>query len=212
MAFEHKEVEVKDMLRDIAEHPVPKHARNFIFCFGGITFLLFLIQVVTGIVLAVYYKPTMEAAYQSVMFINNEVFMGKALRSIHNVSANLMLIMVVCHFLRVIFTGSYKPPRQFNWVVGVFLFIFVILFCFTGYLLTMDQVGYWAAIIGTKILGSVPLVGDQLLLLSQAGTKITDYTLIRFFIIHIVVLPVLTIGLLIAHFLMIRKQGISGPL
>ncbi|WP_172637574.1 MULTISPECIES: cytochrome b N-terminal domain-containing protein [Desulfitobacterium] len=212
VAFEAKEVEVKDMLKEIAEHPVPRHARNFIFCFGGISFLLFLVQVVTGIVLAVYYNPTMEGAYQSVMFINNEVFMGKALRSVHNIAANLMLIMVVLHFLRVVFTGAYKPPRQFNWVVGVLLLLLVVFFCFTGYLLPLDQVGYWAAIIGTKILGSIPIVGDQLLLLGQAGTKITDYTLMRFFIIHIVILPVVTIGLLIAHFLMIRKQGISGPL
>ncbi|WP_208925193.1 cytochrome b N-terminal domain-containing protein [Desulfitobacterium hafniense] len=212
VALEPKEVEVKDMLKEIAEHPVPKHARNFIFCFGGIAFLLFLVQVVTGIVLAFYYSPTMEGAYQSVMFINNEVFMGKALRSVHNIAANLMLIMVVLHFLRVVFTGAYKPPRQFNWVIGVLLLLLVIMFCFTGYLLPMDQVGYWAAIIGTKILGSIPIVGDQLLLLGQAGSKVTDYTLIRFFIIHIVILPVITIGFLIAHFLMIRKQGISGPL
>lgn len=212
MAVEPKEVELKSILQEIAEHPVPSHARNFIFCFGGITFLLFLVQVLTGILLAVYYKPTMEGAYQSVMFIINDVTMGKAIRSVHNISANLMLIMVVLHCLRVIFTGSYKPPRQFNWVVGVFLLLIVILFCFTGYLLPMDQVGYWGAIIGTKILGSIPIVGEKLLLLSQAGTKITDYTLIRFYIIHIVALPVVAIVLMVLHFLMIRKQGISGRL
>lgn len=212
MAVEPKEIDLKHIIQEVAEHPVPWHARNFIFCFGGITFLLFIVQIITGIILAVYYKPTLETAYESVMFITNEVTMGSAIRSVHNIAANLMVIMVLLHFLRVIYTGSYKPPRQFNWVVGVLLLLLVITFCFTGYLLPMDQVGYWAAVIGTKMLGSIPFVGEKLLLLSQAGTKITDYTLTRFYIIHVVVLPVITIFLMVIHFLMVRKQGISGRL
>lgn len=206
------EVNMKSILKEMAEKPVPFHARNFIFCFGGIAFLMFLIQILTGIVLAVYYKPSMDMAYQSVMFITNEVTMGAAIRSIHNITANLMVIMVLLHFLRVIYTGSYKPPRQFNWVIGALLFLLVVTFCFTGYLLPMDQLGYWAAIIGTQMMGTVPIIGEKLLYLSQAGSKVTDYTLIRFFIIHVVVLPIVTIALMIAHFLMVRKQGISGPL
>jgi len=215
VAIEQKELAVKSLkhiFQEIANHPVPKHARSIMFCFGGITFLLFLVQVVTGILLALYYKPNPELAYQSVLFITHEVTMGGVLRSVHNISANLMVIMVMLHFLRVIYTGSYKPPREYNWVVGVLLLIIVFGFCFTGYLLPWDQQGYWAAVIGAKIMGSVPVIGPKLLILTQAGTKVTEYTLLRFYILHVAVLPVLAIGLMAVHFLMVRKQGISGGL
>lgn len=209
---EHKEQSLWAMFKELASHPVPKHARNFMFCFGGITFLLFLIQAFTGILLAVYYKPTPELAYESVLFIEQQVKMGAAIRSLHNIAANLMVITVVIHLLRVIFTGSYKPPRQLNWIVGATLLLFVFAFCFTGYLLPWDQVGYWAAVIGTKMLGTLPWIGQKLLLLSQAGTKVSGYTLTRFYAIHIVVLPVFALTFMVVHFLMIRKQGISGGL
>lgn len=212
MAMEERELSLGTIWKEVAAHPVPRQVRNFMYCFGGMTFLLFLVQAVTGAILAIYYKPTPELAYQSVLFIENEVTMGAAIRSVHNISANLMVIMVVLHMLRVIFTGAYKPPRQFNWVAGVLLLMVVFAFCFTGYLLPWDQVGYWAAVIGAKILGSVPLIGPKLLLIAQAGTKVTGYTLMRFYILHICVLPILTIGLLIAHFYLVRKQGISGGL
>lgn len=212
MAVKQGEPDVKSIWTEMATHPVPAHARNFMFCFGGLTFLTFVVQVLTGIMLAVYYRPTPEMAYQSVKFITEEVSMGAALRSVHNIAANLMVILVVIHMLRVIYTGSYKPPRQFNWLVGAALLVLVLGFCFTGYLLVWDQVGYWAAVIGTKIMGSVPLVGNKLLLLTQAGTKVTGYTLTRFYILHIVVFPVLAILLMVAHFYLVRKQGISGRL
>ena len=206
------EQSLTDMFKELGSHPVPKHARNYMYCFGGITFLLFLIQVITGILLAIYYKPTPELAYESVIFIEQQVWMGAAIRSIHNVAANLMVITVLLHMFRVIYTGSYKPPRHMNWIIGVCLLIIVFAFCFTGYLLPWDQLGYWAAVIGTKIMGSIPWLGEKLLLLSQAGSKVTGYTLIRFYALHIVVLPVIAIVSMVIHFLMIRKQGISGGL
>lgn len=212
MAGPQGETDLRTIWKEIAAHPVPFHARNFMFCFGGLTLLTFVVQVFTGILLAVYYRPTPETAYQSVKFITDEVSMGAALRSVHSVAANLMVIMVILHMLRVVYTGSYKPPRQFNWVVGACLLVIVFGFCFTGYLLVWDQVGYWAAVIGTRIMGSVPLVGNTLLLLAQAGTKVTGYTLTRFYILHVVVFPLLTMALLAAHFYMVRKQGISGGL
>ena len=207
-----REASLTDLFKDLANHPVPKHARNYMFCFGGITFLLFIIQIITGILLAVYYKPTPELAYESVMFIEQEVWLGAGIRSIHNIAANLMVITVLAHMLRVIYTGSYKPPRQLNWIIGTGLLIAVFAFCFTGYLLPWDQLGYWAAVIGTKIMGSIPWLGEKLLLLSQAGSKVTGYTLTRFYALHIVVLPVIAIFSMVIHFLMIRKQGISGGL
>ncbi|GFN22837.1 cytochrome b N-terminal domain-containing protein [Thermanaeromonas sp. C210] len=212
MASQLKEPDLKSIWREVADHPVPFHARSFLYCFGGLTFLTFLVQTVTGIILAIYYRPTPEMAYQSVKFIMEEVPMGSVIRSVHNIGANLMVILVVIHMLRVIYTGSYKPPRQFNWVVGVSLLLLVLTFCFTGYLLVWDQVGYWAAIIGTKIMGSIPLLGDKLLVLTQGGTKVTGYTLTRFYALHVVVLPILTLILMGIHFFLVRKQGISGGL
>lgn len=212
MSAQTKEVEVKDMLKEVAAHPVPKYARKFYYCFGGLTFFTFILQVLTGILLAVYYKPTPEAAYQSIQFIMNEVTMGAVVRTIHRICSNLMVVFVILHMLRVIYTGSYKPPRQFNWVVGATLLVLTLGFCFTGYLLIWDQVGYWAAVIGTQIVGAVPFIGEPLLEIAQAGSKVTGYTLTRFYAIHVVVLPVVTIGFLVAHFIMVRKQGISGGL
>lgn len=212
MAVEEREISVGGIWKGMSSKPVVKEVRNFMYCFGGITFLLFLIQGITGAILAIYYKPTPELAYQSILFLENEVTMGAAMRSIHNISANLMVIMVMLHMLRVIYTGAYKHPREFNWVAGVLLLIIVFGFCFTGYLLPWDQVGYWAAVIGAKIMGTVPLIGSKLLLIVQGGSKVTGYTLMRFYILHICVLPVITIGLLIIHFYLVRKQGISGGL
>lgn len=212
MSTQIRDVDVKTMLKEVAAHPVPQYARKFYYCFGGLTFFTFVIQVLTGILLAIYYKPTPEAAYQSVKFITDEVTMGAVVRSVHRICSNLMVVLVVLHMLRVIYTGSYKPPRQFNWVVGATLLLFTLGFCFTGYLLIWDQVGYWAAVIGTQIMGSVPFVGETLLNLAQAGSKVTGYTLTRFYALHVVVLPVATIIFLAVHFIMVRKQGISGGL
>lgn len=212
MIAQPKEPDLKSILHEAADHPVPHHARSFLYCFGGLTFLTFLVQVVTGMLLAVYYRPAPEMAYQSVKFITEEVAMGSVIRSIHSICSNLMVVLVIIHMLRVIYTGSYKPPRQFNWVAGVLLLQLVLGFCFTGYLLVWDQVGYWAAVIGTQIMGSVPVIGDMLLNLAQAGSKVTGYTLTRFYALHIVVLPVSAILLMGFHFFMVRKQGISGGL
>jgi cytochrome b6 len=206
------EVEVKDMLKEVATHPVPKSARKFYYCFGGLTFFTFLLQVLTGIILAIYYKPTPEAAYQSVQFIMDEVALGAVIRTLHRVCSNLMVVLVILHMLRVIYTGSYRKPRQFNWVVGVTLFLLTLAFCFTGYLLIWDQMGYWGAVIGTKMVGIVPFIGDSLLNIAQGGTKVTGFTLTRFYAIHIVVLPIITVLFLVIHFIMVRKQGISGGL
>ncbi len=195
-----------------SSHPVPKHALNPIYCFGGLTFLAFLIQVVTGIFLALYYKPSPETAYASIEFIMNEVRFGAIVRSIHHWSANLMVVLVLLHMIRVFYTGSFKKPRELNWVVGVMLFIITLGFGFTGYILPWDQIGYWASTVGTEIAGGVPFIGKGIMALLRGGSKITDFTLIRFFIAHVVILPVITIILLGAHFMMIRIQGISDEM
>lgn len=199
-------------LRRALRKPVPKHARHWSFCLGGITFFAFLVQVVTGILLALYYKPTPDAAYDSVLFIMNRVRFGWLIRSVHVWAANIMIIALIGHMIRVFVTGSYKPPRELNWVVGMLLFVLTLGFGFTGYLLPWDQRAYWATVVGTESAKAVPLVGSVLLELLRGGPEVSDLTLTRFYAIHVLVLPVVMVVLLVLHFLMIRRQGISGPL
>jgi quinol-cytochrome oxidoreductase complex cytochrome b subunit len=199
-------------LEAFLKKPVPKHAIKWYFCLGGVTFALFLIQGVTGILLSLYYKPTPEHAYESILFIMNNVRFGWLIRSIHSWSASLMIAFCVAHMLRVFITGSYKNPRELNWVAGVVLLLLTLAFGFTGYLLPWDQKALWGSTVGSEILGVVPLVGEALLKLLRGGLEISGLTLTRFYGIHMLVLPVLAFIFLGIHFVIIRRQGISEPL
>jgi quinol-cytochrome oxidoreductase complex cytochrome b subunit len=204
--------DVRIPLEAFLKKPVPKHAIRWYFCLGGITFALFLIQGVTGILLSLYYKPTPEQAYESILFIMNNVQFGWLIRSVHSWSASLMIAFCVAHMLRVFITASYKNPRELNWVAGVVLLLLTLAFGFTGYLLPWDQKALWGSTVGSEILGVVPLVGEALLKLLRGGLEITGLTLTRFYGIHMLVLPVLAFIFLAVHFVIIRRQGISGPL
>ncbi len=191
--------------------PVPEHV-NFWFCFGGITFLIFLIQVVTGISLLLYYRPTVEQAFASVVHITNTVPFGWLVRGFHHWGANLIMITVMLHALRVFFHGAYKAPRDFNWVVGMALMFSLLIFGFSGYLLPWNELSYWATVVGAEIPSAVPFIGDQIVYLLKGGDVVGQLALTRFFAIHVVILPVCAMVLLLLHFLMIRRLGISGPL
>ena len=204
--------DVRIPLQAFLKKPVPKHAIRWYFCLGGITFALFVIQGVTGILLSLYYKPTPEGAYESILFIMNNVRFGWLIRSIHSWSASLMIAACILHMLRVYITGSYKKPREFNWVAGTVLLLLTLVFGFTGYLLPWDQKALWGSTVGSEILGAVPLIGDALLGLLRGGPDITGLTLTRFYGLHMLVLPGLTFIFLAVHFVIIRRQGISGPL
>lgn len=204
--------DVRIPLEAFLKKPVPKHALKWYFCLGGITFALFLIQGVTGILLSLYYKPTPGEAYESILFIMNNVRFGWLIRSIHSWSSTLMIAFCVAHMLRVFITGSYKNPRELNWVAGVFLLLLTLAFGFTGYLLPWDQKALWGSTIGSEILGIIPGIGAWLLGLLRGGLEITGLTLTRFYGIHMLVLPVLVVLFLAVHFVIIRRQGISGPL
>ncbi len=204
--------DVRIPLEAFLKKPVPKHAIRWYFCLGGITFALFVIQGVTGILLSLYYKPTPEQAYESILFIMNNVRFGWLIRSIHSWSASLMIAFCVAHMLRVFITGSYKRPRELNWVAGVMLLLLTLGFGFTGYLLPWDQKALWGSTVGSEILGVIPLIGDALLKLLRGGLEITGLTLTRFYGIHMLVLPALAFLFLGVHFVIIRRQGISGPL
>jgi len=197
--------------KNILDKPIPK-GLNLSFCFGGITFFLFLMLAATGYFMTIYYVPTPDHAYGAVNYITNEVSMGRIVRSVHYWSANLMIVTIFFHMIRVFIYGSYKKPRELNWISGVLLLSIVLAFGFTGYLLPWDQKAYWATEVGTSMMGTVPLVGKSFLKIVRGGEEISALTLIRFYALHVIFLPILAVCLLIGHFFMIRRQGISTPL
>lgn len=204
---------LRELLPPIVKHPAPLNVvSNPLYCLGGTAFLCFLILVVTGIFLAMYYKPTPAEAYKSVEHIMTAVPMGSLVRSVHSWAANTMIAAVMLHMIRVYFMGAYKKPREMNWVVGIALLLTTTTFGFSGYLLPWDQLAFWATKIGTGIAGSIPVLGGYISLLLVGGTDIGAETLTRFYAIHVLILPIAIAGLLGVHFLMVRIQGISGRL
>ena len=206
--------EIGTALRKQFEQTVPSHATTWPYCLGGLAFFAFVIQVVSGILLLFYYKPTAEEAYKSVDFIMKEVPYGWFVRSVHSLGANLFIALIILHMIRVFVTGSYKKPRELHWVSGTLMFIIALMFGFTGYLLPWDQVSYWATTVGTEMAKSIPppALGHFLLILLRGGEQVSGDTLTRFFALHVWVLPTVMVALMGLHFLMIRKTGISGPL
>jgi len=188
---------------------IPSDAKTFYL--GGITLFLFGIQVVTGTLLALYYSPTPDAAYESVLSITSDVEFGWLIRSVHHWAANLMILFLVLHVLRIFVQAAYKYPRELTWIVGGGLLLITIGFGFTGYLLPWDQRAYWATVVGTEIAGDVPLIGPSLLLLLRGGAEVSEATLARFFGIHVLVLPLLIGGLVALHLLFVHQQGLANP-
>jgi quinol-cytochrome oxidoreductase complex cytochrome b subunit len=189
---------------------ITERALNPMYCLGGLTFLFFTLLAVTGILLAMYYTPTPDAAYESVQEITVNVQYGWLIRGIHFYSASGMIITSVLHMMRVYFTGAYKKPRELNWVVGVGLGVFTIMAGFTGYILRWDQEAVGAAGIGLGLASSIPQIGG---FLTQVVWGQSHADLLRhFFTIHILLIPGLIIILLACHFFMIRRHGIAEPL
>jgi len=217
-------------------HPVAikKHALrlSFTWCMGGITFFLFLVETITGVLLMFYYRPTLEWAYNDMLALRDVVSLG-VLRELHRWGAHAMVITVWLHMFRVFMTGSYKPPREFNWVVGVALLVLTLLLSFTGYLLPWDQLSIWAITVGSNMARAVPFLGhegpgQQILtvggidmITSTSDSRfallgaraVGEETLNRFYVLHCVAIPLVAAFLMGVHFWRIRKDGgISGPL
>jgi cytochrome b-561 len=185
---------------------------NHTFYLGFITFFLFLILVTTGIALMCYYRPYPPQAYQDMKDLQFVVFMGPFLRAMHRWAAHAMVICVFLHMCRVFYTGSYKKPRQFNWVIGVILLLLTLGLSFTGYLLPWDQLAYWAITVGTNIGGYAPFIGERIREILLGGHTVGQEALLRFYVLHVAVLPSLVILLTIVHFWRIRKDGgLSRP-
>ncbi|WP_232696366.1 menaquinol-cytochrome c reductase cytochrome b subunit [Brevibacillus daliensis] len=209
---------ITPMWRDLADHEVPEHVNPahhfsaFVYCFGGLTFFITVIQILSGMFLSMYYVPDIMNAYESVKYLQTEVAFGVIVRGMHHWGASLVIVMMFLHTLRVFFTGSYKKPRELNWVVGMLIFFVMLGLGFTGYLLPWDQTAYFATVVGVQIAESVPIIGPYLKYLLTGGDIFGALTLARFFAIHVFFLPAALLGLLAAHFIMIRVQGVSGPL
>jgi len=204
--------EYQEPLAKVLEKPVPDWQRRWWYCLGGLTFFFFFVQGVTGIMLAFYYKPTPEAAYASIQFIESQVYFGRAIRMMHHWSANGMVVMCFAHMLRVFIMGAYKKPRELNWVSGVTLFIMTLAFGFTGYLLPWDQRAFWATTVGSEIAGGIPVIGNLALIFLRVGWDISSLTLSRFYALHVLIIPLITVAMMLAHFIMVRRQGIMKPL
>ncbi|MFN2221284.1 MAG: cytochrome b N-terminal domain-containing protein [Candidatus Promineifilaceae bacterium] len=204
--------DLRPTLRPILAKAVPQAARRWWYCLGGITLTLFLVQAVTGIMLAFYYKPTPEEAYASIQFIETQVYFGAAVRNIHHWAANAMIVMCVAHMARVFIMGAYGRPRELNWVSGVFLLLLTLVFGFTGYLLPWDERAFWATTVGSEMVGSVPIIGDLALVFLRVGWDVTAATLSRFYALHVIIVPIATLVFMGGHFLMVRRQGIAEPL
>jgi cytochrome b len=204
--------QVSEPLTKVLKKPVPKYALRWFYCLGGITAFLFVVQGITGILLAFYYKPTAAAAYASIQYIETQVYFGSAIRAIHHWCANGMIVICIAHMARVFIMGAYKRPRELNWVSGVLLLILTLVFGFTGYLLPWDQRAFWATTVGSEIAGAIPAIGNLALVLLRVGWNVTGETLSRFYGLHVIVVPLATVTFMFAHFLMIRRQGIAKPL
>ncbi len=217
-------------------HPVrtPKSGIRvrYTWCMGGLTFFLFLVETVTGILLMFYYRPTLEFAYTDMIDLGEQVPLG-IMREIHRWGAHAMVLSVWLHMLRVFMTGAYKPPREFNWAIGVILLVVTLFLSFTGYLLPWDQLAIWAVTVGTNMARATPFMGHEGpgaaflkfgdIDLVHAGSDVRfallggrfvgEGTLLRFYVLHCLAVPFLAVVLMAVHFWRVRKDGgISGPL
>ncbi len=178
---------------------------------GVIAFWLFVILLLTGIFLMFYYVPSVERAYASIKEITETVSLGRWMRNMHKWAGELMVIAVFLHMLRVFYTGAYQRPREFNWAIGVMLFVITILFAFSGYILPWDQLGYYAAKIASKIAEGTPFIGDKVKYAMLGGHELAQPSLLRWYVIHVFLLPALFIFIVSIHFWRIRKDEFSIP-
>ena len=197
-------------------HPVrvKRHAvrYTYTFCLGGISFFLFLALTVTGLYLMFFYVPSISNAYQDIQAIEASVAFGSFVRNMHRWAAHLMVLTVFLHMIRVFYHGAYKPPREFNWVVGVVLLFCTLWLSFTGYLLPWDQIAFWAITVGTQMAQYGALLGAEAGFFLLGGIQVGQETLLRFYVMHVIAFPLIAAIFMIVHFWRIRKDGgISGP-
>jgi quinol-cytochrome oxidoreductase complex cytochrome b subunit len=200
--------EVREAFAKQLHKLLPPHV-GWLHTMGGMLIFLAVQQVLTGILLMVYFRPTTDEAFESVHFVMTKASFGWLIRGLHVWGAHLMIAVLVLHMLRVFFMGAFKKPRELTWVGGVLLFFVTLAFGFTGYLLPWNQLSYWATTVGTAAAASVPVVGEELGYLLRGGEAVGQETLSRFYVMHVVVLPWVLVALIVVHIVMIRMQGLA---
>lgn len=199
------------MISDFLKHLFPRVVleRNlrlrYTFCLGGLAFTAFLILLASGMLLLVYYQPTPERAFNSILFLESSVWGGAYLRSLHRMSSHTLLVLIFLHTLRVILTGAYQRPRQLNWVIGFLLLCLALFEAYTGYLLPFDQLAFWATQTGMEMLLTLPL-GEQLRALLVPDGIGQPLSLLRFYALHVVIIPLALLLLSLLHFYRVRKN------
>ena len=198
-------------------HPTRLHKTHVrithTYCLGGITFFFFLGLTVTGVMLMFYYVPSSDRAFNDIQSLETTVRFGMLMRNLHRWMAHGMVISVFLHMMRVFYTGAYKPPREFNWVVGVVLLVLTLMLSYTGYLLPWDQLSIWAVTVGMNMVGSAPLAGETTRLAFLGGLEVSQPALIRFYTLHVIGLPLLAAIFMAVHFWRIRRDGgLARPL
>jgi cytochrome b6 len=203
--------QIKGLIDLAKKKKVPLHYETIWYYFGGIALFLFIIQIVTGMMLLVYYRASSEEAYESVRYIISEVKFGWLVRSVHSWSANLMIFAAFVHMFSVFFSKAYRKPRELTWLSGFLLLVLALSLGFTGYLLPWNQLSFFATKVGTDIVGVLPVFGHFFMTILRGGEEVSGATLTRFFGAHAVLLPILFAVILGLHLLFVQRQGMSEP-
>ena len=212
VAWLDERIDLTDIRHFIEEKGVPIHDHKAWYYLGGMSLFLFIVQVVTGILLLLYYRPSADEAYESVQFIVTQVEFGWLVRNLHSWAANLLVAVAFAHLFSVLLLKAYRKPRELTWVSGVFLLFLMLTFGFSGYLLPWNELAFFATKVGSGIAGAVPFVGGFMLRLLRGGEEVTGATLSRFYGLHVAILPLLTTLWLAVHLMLVQRQGISVPI
>ncbi len=207
-----RRVQLKTLVDFLGKKYVPVHRNSIWYYFGGVSLFLFIIQVITGILLLLYYKGSEQLAFESIQFIMSKVKFGWLIRSIHSWAANLFILSAFIHMFSVFFEKSYREPREITWLTGMLMLFLGMGFGFSGYLLPWNEVAFFATKVGTDIAGVLPIVGKPLMIFLRGGEEVTGATLSRFFGFHVAVLPGIFTVLLGIHLILVQRQGMSEPL
>jgi quinol-cytochrome oxidoreductase complex cytochrome b subunit len=202
---------IGELLAPLREKTVPVHRYSQWYLLGGLTLFLFIVQLCSGVLLLLYYRPSANEAYESVQNITNHVQFGWLVRSVHSWSANLMVFCAFAHMFSVAFARAYRKPRELTWITGMFLLFLVLGFGFSGYLLPWNTRAYFATKVGTEVAGQVPLIGHSMMVILRGSEDVSGATLTRFFALHVAVLPALAMGMVMLHLLLVQKFGTSVP-
>ena len=191
---------------------VPEHKYSFWYYFGGICLFLFVIQVLTGLLLLLYYTPSIDSAHESIIFIMSQVRFGWLIRSVHSWTANILVGVIFVHMFSTFFLKAYRPPRELTWLTGFFLLIIFLGFGFSGYLLPWNTLSFFATKVGTDIAGALPLIGNTLKTFILGGPQVSGATLTRFFWLHVAILPLFTLLVMGVHLFLVQILGMSKPI